>query len=88
MRVLLVEDYDPLRVSVTKALREAGYAVDATADGEEGLWYGRSNPYDLIILDLMLPGLSGFEILETLREEKCLSPVLILIEYLGARAGD
>jgi DNA-binding response OmpR family regulator len=78
VRVLLIEDYDPLRASVAKALREAGYAVDATADGEEGLWYGRSNPYDLIILDLMLPGLNGFEILETLRDEKCLSPVLIL----------
>jgi PleD family two-component response regulator len=55
MRVLLVEDYMPLRESVTQALEEAGLAVDASADGEEGLWYARSSDYDAIVLDIVLP---------------------------------
>jgi len=78
VRILLVEDYLPLRVSVAQALTESGYAVDVAADGQKGLWYGRTNPYDLIILDLMLPGMGGFEILKILRGEDCRSPVLIL----------
>ncbi|MDX1564040.1 MAG: response regulator transcription factor [Phycisphaeraceae bacterium] len=78
MRILLIEDYQPLRISVAQALVESGYAVDVAADGPKGLWYGRANPYDLIILDLMLPGMDGFEILQTLRNEECRSPVLIL----------
>ncbi len=78
MRLLLVEDYPPLRESLIKGLREAGFAVDATGDGEEGLWYGRGNDYDVIILDLMLPGRDGLSILKTLRAEGRQSHVLIL----------
>jgi DNA-binding response OmpR family regulator len=78
MRLLLVEDYPPLRGSLTKGLREAGFAVDATGDGEEGLWYARSNDYDVIILDLMLPGMDGLSILRQLRAEGRQSHVLIL----------
>jgi two-component system OmpR family response regulator len=78
MRALLVEDYDPLRRSLEKGIREAGYAVDAAADGEEGLWYGRNNPYDIIVLDLMLPKLDGLEVLRQLRLSGSRSPVLIL----------
>jgi DNA-binding response OmpR family regulator len=55
MRVLLVEDYPPIQKAVAKGLREAGFAVDATGDGEEGLWYAISNDYDVVVLDLMLP---------------------------------
>ncbi len=55
MKVLLVEDYAPLRKSVSKGLREAGFAVDATGDGAEGLWYARSGEYDALVLDLVLP---------------------------------
>ncbi len=78
MRLLLVEDYRPLRESLTKGLRETGFAVDSTGDGEEGLWYARGNDYDVIILDLMLPGLDGLSILKKLRAEGRQSHVLIL----------
>jgi DNA-binding response OmpR family regulator len=78
MRLLLVEDYKPLQTSLTKGLREAGFAVDVTGDGREGLWYAKSNDYDVIILDLMLPGMDGLSILSKLREEGRQSHVLIL----------
>jgi DNA-binding response OmpR family regulator len=77
MRVLLIEDYAPLRKSLTQGLREAGFAVDETGDGEEGLWYATSNPYDAIVLDLMLPGLDGLTILKRLRAAG--NPVHVLI---------
>jgi DNA-binding response OmpR family regulator len=77
MRLLLIEDYSPLRRSVAKGLREAGFAVDATGDGEEGLWYARSGDYDVIVLDLMLPKLDGLTLLQRLREQG--DPVHVLI---------
>ncbi len=52
MRILLVEDYGPLRLSIAERLREAGYIVDHTADGREGLWFAKENHYSLAILDL------------------------------------
>lgn len=67
MRLLLIEDYRPLQKSLAKGLREAGFAVDITGDGREGLWYAMSNNYDVIILDLMLPGIDGLSILKQLR---------------------
>ena len=78
MRLLLIEDYQPLQKSLTKGLREAGFAVDATGDGQEGLWYAMSNDYDVIILDLMLPGMDGLRILKKLRAKDRQNPVLIL----------
>ncbi len=78
MRLLLIEDYPPLRKSVAKGLREAGFAVDATGDGNEGLWYAMGNEYDAIILDLMLPGMDGLGILKRLRSRGRQSHVLIL----------
>lgn len=78
MRVLVVEDYSPLRNSLVKGLRESGYRVDSTGDGEEGLWYSESNVYDAIVLDLMLPGLDGLSLLSSLREKGIGTPVLIL----------
>jgi len=78
MRVLLVEDYEPLRKSLEQGLHEAGYALDAAADGDEGLWYALGNDYDVIILDLMLPGTDGLSILQKLRARKKDAPVLIL----------
>lgn len=78
MRLLLVEDYRPLNQSLTKGLREAGFAVDSTRDGKEGLWYATGNEYDVIILDIMLPGMDGLEILKKLRSEGRNSHVLIL----------
>jgi DNA-binding response OmpR family regulator len=78
MRVLVVEDYEPLARSVAQGLREAGYAVDLSGDGEEGLWYAESNAYDAIVLDVMLPKLDGLEVLRRLRDKKNPAGVLIL----------
>jgi len=78
MRLLLVEDYPPLQKSVVKGLREAGFAVDVTGDGQEALWYAEGNQYDVIVLDLMLPGLDGLSILRRLRDEGRESHVLII----------
>jgi DNA-binding response OmpR family regulator len=78
MRILLIEDYDLLRESVTQGLQEAGFAVDACADGEEGLWLAESSDYDVIILDLMLPRLDGLSVLKRLRIKGKQTHVLIL----------
>ena len=78
MRLLLVEDYPPLQKSLVKGLREAGFAVDVTGDGREASWYAESNEYDVIVLDLTLPGLDGLSILNRLRAEGRQSHVLII----------
>jgi DNA-binding response OmpR family regulator len=78
MRILLIEDYPPIRKAVAKGLREEGYAVDVAGDGEEGLWYSLNNEYDAIILDLMLPKVDGLTVLKRLRSEGRSSSVLIL----------
>ncbi len=78
MRVLLVEDNGPLREALQQGLEEAGFAVDASADGEEGLWYARSNEHDVIVLDLMLPAIDGLTILKRLRQGGNAVPILIL----------
>ncbi|MBZ5497886.1 MAG: response regulator transcription factor [Acidobacteriia bacterium] len=78
MRVLLVEDYLPIQKAVAKGLREAGFAVDVTGDGKEGLWFATSNDYDVIILDLMLPEVDGLTILKRLRSAGRAAHVLIL----------
>ncbi|MDF1756024.1 MAG: response regulator transcription factor [Verrucomicrobiales bacterium] len=78
MRVLFIEDSKYLQKPVTKALKAAGYGFDATTDGEEGLWMAQSRDYDVIILDIMLPRMSGLEILKTLRGEGNETPILIL----------
>jgi DNA-binding response OmpR family regulator len=78
MRILVVEDYAPLRKSLVQGLREAGYAVDEAGDGETGLWQAGSGGHDVIVLDLMLPKIDGFAILAKLREQKCPAHILIL----------
>ncbi len=78
MRVLLVEDYAPLARSVTQGLREAGYAVDAAGDGEDGLARAQAGGYDAIVLDLMVPKLDGLSLLRSLRRGGSQTPVLIL----------
>ena len=78
MRVLFVEDSRILQRTVTTALRKSGYAVDVTGDGNEGLWYAQSHPYDVIILDRLLPGLDGLTILQRLREQGQTTQVLLL----------
>jgi DNA-binding response OmpR family regulator len=76
--VLLVEDSKILQRHVTTALRRSGYAVDATGDGDEGLWYAQQHAYDVIILDLMLPGLDGLTILQRLRQQGQTTQILVL----------
>ncbi len=78
MRILLVEDKNRLREAIEKALRESGYAVDSTDNGNDGLWMASENAYDVILLDIMLPGLDGLSVLEQLREKKRDTPVLLL----------
>lgn len=77
MRLLLVEDDLRLVKSLTRALREAGYAVDSAGDGAEGLFKAESADYDVILLDVMLPGLDGWAVLDRLRKTKS-TPVLLL----------
>jgi two-component system OmpR family response regulator len=77
MRVLLIEDEADLADVIRKALRECGFSVDVAFDGREGLAKAQSTDYDAIVLDLMLPGMSGFELLRRLRGSKN-SPVLVL----------
>ncbi len=79
MRVLIIEDERRLAENVARSLREsAGYAVDVAFDGEEGVFMAQSNPYDLIVLDLMLPKLDGMGLLRRLRTGGSAVPVLIL----------
>jgi two-component system, OmpR family, response regulator len=77
MRVLIVEDEPRLLRSLAKALREEAYAVDVAAAGDEGLYKAESYDYDTIVLDIMLPRLDGWEVLERLRKLKP-TPVLML----------
>src|SRR4030095_833286 len=78
MKVLVVEDFPLLRDAVVQGLREAGYAVDSTGDGEEGLWYAQSNEYEVLILDLMIPRLDGLSLLKRLRDSGNRVHVLVL----------
>ena len=78
MRVLLVEDYDPLARALTQALREAGYAVDATGDGRRGLELAQANAYDALVLDIMVPQVDGLAILRQLRAAGSNAGVVII----------
>ena len=78
MRVLLVEDYQPLARALAQGLREAGYAVDATGDGRQGLALAEANAYDALVLDVMVPELDGLEILRRLRAAGSSTAVVII----------
>ena len=78
MRLLLVEDHVPLADELMAGLTRLGYAVDWLADGRDALYQGQSEPYDLIILDLGLPGMSGIDVLKQWRTQGLATPVLIL----------
>lgn len=78
MRILIVEDEKPLRDSVVEQLQEAGFNVDAAADGEEGLYCGREYGLDLAVVDLGLPKLPGLDLIKKLRAEGKSYPILIL----------
>jgi len=78
MRLLVVEDDDSLADSLAKGLRENGCAVDVARDGEEGLHLALTGTYDVVVLDLMLPGRSGYDVIRTLRRREVQVPVLCL----------
>jgi two-component system OmpR family response regulator len=77
MRLLVIEDEPDLLASLARTLREEGYAVDTAADGEEGLFKAEGAGYDAIVLDVMLPRLDGWQVLERLRRSRK-TPVLML----------
>lgn len=78
MRILVAEDHPTLARSIAQGLREEGYAVDLTFRGDEALDLASRETYDCIVLDMMLPGVDGFQIIPTLRRSKVLSPVVCL----------
>jgi len=79
LRVLIIEDERRLAENVARSIREsAGYAVDIATDGEDGLFMAESNPYDLILLDLMLPGINGLSLLSRIRSAGGSTPVLVV----------
>jgi len=78
MRILIVEDDKGVSRFIKKGLSEEGFGVDAVFDGEEGLYMASTDVYDLIILDIMLPELNGFEILKGIRKKGVSAPVLFL----------
>lgn len=78
MRILLIEDDVKVASWVTRGLKEAGFAVDRAADGEEGLHRALTETYDAAIVDIMLPKLDGLSLIEELRRQKMSTPVLIL----------
>ncbi len=78
MRILVVEDDEILANMLKEGLIEEGYAVDVAYSGDDGFYMAESMPYDVIILDLMLPEMDGFTILEKLREKNIEIPVLVL----------
>ena len=78
MKVLIVEDNEPLRKAIVQRCRENGFAVDETADGPEGLWLATENKYTVAVLDLMLPGLDGIELLRKMRKHNEDTSVIII----------
>ncbi|GAA4825471.1 response regulator transcription factor [Nocardioides caeni] len=78
MRVLVVDDEVRLARSLKLGLEAEGFAVDVAHDGTDGLWRARENDYDAIVLDLMLPGINGYKVCETLRGEDNWTPILML----------
>ena len=78
MRVLVIEDDDKIASFVINGLKQNGFAVDHASDGERGLALAGTVAYDAVVLDIMLPKLDGFSLLRQLRQEKNLTPVLIL----------
>ncbi len=78
MRILVVEDEKKVAAFIKRGLEQESYAVDIAHDGKEGELYAETNEYDVIILDIMLPGKSGLEVLKGLKEKGIKAPVLLL----------
>ena len=78
MRILVVEDEKRLADALRRGLESEGFGVDVAATGPEGLWLAQEQPYDAIVLDIMLPGLNGYEVCRQLRAAGCWTPILML----------
>jgi heavy metal response regulator len=78
MRILVVEDEKKVASFIKRGLEEEEYEVDLAGDGEEGLYMAETNPYDLILMDLMLPKMDGLSVIKELRNKEIITPVLCL----------
>ena len=78
MRVLLIEDSKSLSQALVAVLKKEKYEVENVYDGESGLEFGLSNVFDIILLDVMLPEMSGFDVLKKLRQNKITTPIIML----------
>ena len=78
MRILVVEDEPDLAATLRKMLAESGFFVDVSADGEDAIWRAETTAYDVIVLDLMMPIVNGWEVVRRLRAPDDRSPVLVL----------
>ena len=78
MRLLLIEDDHKIAIFVKAGLKETGFAVDHVIDGEDGMHLALTEPYDMAVVDLMLPTVNGLSIIKTMREQQINTPVLIL----------
>lgn len=83
MRVLVVEDEKRLAHTLQRGLEREGFAVDVAFDGEEGLWLAKEEPYDAVVLDIMLPGRNGYEVCAELREAGVWTPIMMLTAKQG-----
>ena len=82
-RVLVVEDEKRVATAIKRGLEAEGFAVDAVFNGDDGLWMAREQPYDAIVLDVMLPGANGYQVCATLRDEGNWTPILMLTAKTG-----
>jgi two-component system OmpR family response regulator len=78
MRLLVVEDERRLAAGLRKGLEAEGFAVDVAHNGIDGIWMARENPFDAIVLDVMLPGANGYQVCRTLRSDGNWTPILML----------
>ena len=83
VRVLVVEDNERLAATVARGLEAEGFGVDVATDGPTGLWRARETAYAAIVLDILLPGMNGYEVCRTLRAEGISTPVLMLTAKTG-----
>lgn len=83
MKILLIEDDAKISAAVARGLSAEGYTVETAADGDVGLWMATESSYDLILLDLMLPGRNGFQVCAALRAADDWTPILVLTAKVG-----
>src|SRR3954463_14641272 len=84
MKLLLVDDDTTLAAALRRGLTAEGFAVEVAGDGREGVWRGREGGYDLILLDIMLPGANGYRVCAELRRSGVRTPILMLTAKDGA----